>query len=58
MKKHYEAELMVSKAKININSLMHAHHYKMAFELFIDVASKLDGHMLREFIHFFKSKTC
>lgn len=58
MKKHYEVELMVSKAKININSLIHAHHYKTAFETFIDVASKLDGRMLRDFVMFFKDKTC
>ncbi len=58
MKHHHDLELTISKAKININGFIHANQYKMAFEMFIDVASKLDGRMLREFIQFFKNKTC
>lgn len=57
MKTHYDVELMVSKAKININGLINTKHYQMAFELFIETASKLDGRMLRDFVQFFK-KTC
>jgi hypothetical protein len=58
MKHHTEVELLVSKAKMNINGFMHAKQYKMAFETFIEAASKLDGRMLRDFVQFFKDKTC
>jgi hypothetical protein len=53
MKQTHELELMVSKAKMDIRSFMHANQYQMAFELFTKTAAKLDGRMLKEFVNFF-----
>lgn len=53
MRKIYDYELMISKAKMDIRSLLQAHQYKMAYELFVNTASKLDGRLLKEFVTFF-----
>jgi hypothetical protein len=53
MKQTHEVELMISKAKMDIRGLLHAHQYKMAFELYTKTASKLDGRALKEFVNFF-----